>query len=125
MDIHDHIKLIKHGFSKVTDHACREIRHGRLTRDVALKLVRHYQDQPMKYINLFLSWLGMDEIGLNFVLSQHKTDITNNSKIHYHSEFNLNVDYDTLIYSKNNYKVNDTISMGFEDRYVVVGKGYP
>ena len=29
MNLHDEIKLIKHGFSKVTDHACREIRHGR------------------------------------------------------------------------------------------------
>ena len=26
MDFHDHLKLAKHGYSKVTDHACREIR---------------------------------------------------------------------------------------------------
>jgi hypothetical protein len=28
MDIHDILKLYKHGYSKVTDHACREIRHA-------------------------------------------------------------------------------------------------
>ena len=32
MNVHDLLKLYKHGYSKVTDHACREIRHGRLNR---------------------------------------------------------------------------------------------
>ena len=32
MNIHDILKLYKHGYSKVTDHATREIRHGRLSR---------------------------------------------------------------------------------------------
>ena len=27
MNLHDKLKEVKHGFSKVTDHACREIRH--------------------------------------------------------------------------------------------------
>ena len=32
MDIHDQLKLIKHGYSRVTDHATREIRHKRILR---------------------------------------------------------------------------------------------
>ena len=32
MDIHDQLKFYKHGYSKVTDHACREIRFKRIDR---------------------------------------------------------------------------------------------
>ena len=31
-------KFSKHGYSKVTDHACREIRHGRITREEGYRL---------------------------------------------------------------------------------------
>ena len=37
MNLHDQIKLFKHGYSKVTDHATREIRFGRLKRSEAIK----------------------------------------------------------------------------------------
>ena len=33
--LHDVLKYYKSGFSKVTDHACREIRYGRLNRYTA------------------------------------------------------------------------------------------
>ena len=39
LNLHDLLKLYKHGYSKVTDHACREIRHGRMTRVQGLALV--------------------------------------------------------------------------------------
>ena len=34
MNLHDILKLYKHGYSKVTDHACREIRHNRLDKSI-------------------------------------------------------------------------------------------
>jgi N-acetyl sugar amidotransferase len=72
MDLHDALKLAKHGYSKVTDHACREIRHGRLTRDSALALVRAYEDQPLQHLDKFLDWLGIDESGLTFIINEHR-----------------------------------------------------
>ena len=39
MNLHDYLKLCKHGYSKVTDHASREIRHGRITRNQGIDLV--------------------------------------------------------------------------------------
>src|SRR3990167_6859519 len=60
MDLHDQIKLIKHGYSKVTDHACREIRHGRITRNQGLNFVQRYENVPLKHINKFTQWLGVD-----------------------------------------------------------------
>jgi len=72
MNLHDRIKLYKTGFSKVTDHVCREIRHGRLTRDKGENIIQYYQDQPAQYINLFLEWLGLKEIPLEFLLNVHR-----------------------------------------------------
>jgi N-acetyl sugar amidotransferase len=72
MDLHDHIKRLKHGYSKVTDHACREIRHGRLTRERALRLVRRHLDAPLQHLDLFCDWLGVDARALQFVLDEHR-----------------------------------------------------
>lgn len=60
-DLHDWIKFIKHGYGKVTDHASREIRLKRLTRDQGIALVKKYQNitpDPDK-LQLFLDWLGI------------------------------------------------------------------
>lgn len=72
MNLHDQLKLCKHGFSKVTDHACREIRHGRMTREDALSLVRHYEQQPIEYPELFCDWLGVTPRSLQFIMDQHR-----------------------------------------------------
>ena len=72
MDLHDQLKRYKHGFSKVTDHASREIRHGRLTRDQGLALVSQYEDMPLNHLDKFCDWLGVNMRGLNFILDQHR-----------------------------------------------------
>lgn len=125
MDLHDYIKLIKHGFSKVTDHACREIRHGRLTREIAERLVKYHQAQPIKYLNLFLEWLGVDETGLNFILNRHLKYSAIDSKANNDCRLVLNSESEPLAYSRNNYQAHNSFAMGGVDRYVVVGKGYP
>jgi N-acetyl sugar amidotransferase len=72
MGIHDLLKLYKQGYSKVTDHACREIRHGRLSREAALDLVQRYEQVEPKHIDLFCDWLGVQRLSLNFVMNQHR-----------------------------------------------------
>jgi hypothetical protein len=72
MDIHDHIKFLKHGYSKVTDHASREIRHGRLTRVQALALVRQHEGAHLQHADLFCQWLGVDRHALDFMLDRHR-----------------------------------------------------
>jgi N-acetyl sugar amidotransferase len=72
IDLHDQIKLYKHGFSKVTDHACREIRHGRLTREQGLMLVRRYEQAPVRFSGLFQKWLGVTEASLQFLMDEHR-----------------------------------------------------
>ena len=70
--IHDILKLYKYGYSKVTDHACREIRFGRLTREQGKKLVNYYQAQQPDFIDLFTSWLGMTNKSLSFVANSFR-----------------------------------------------------
>jgi len=72
MDVHDLLKLYKHGYSKVTDHATREIRHGRLTREQGMALVRKHECAPLKYNQLFEKWLGVSAKGLQFMIDQHR-----------------------------------------------------
>ena len=60
-DLHDCIKFLKWGYGKVTDHACREIRLKRLTREEGISLVKKYQflEPEKKNVDMFLDWLGM------------------------------------------------------------------
>lgn len=72
MDLHDRIKLYKHGYSRVTDHATREIRHGRISREQGLTLVRQYEQAPLNYLDYFCQWLGVKPRALQFILDQHR-----------------------------------------------------
>jgi N-acetyl sugar amidotransferase len=72
LDLHDRLKLHRHGYSKVTDHACREIRHGRLSREAGLALVRRHEQAPVEHADLFREWLGIDATGLRFLMDRHR-----------------------------------------------------
>ena len=73
MDLHDRLKLHKHGYGKVSDHASREIRHGRLTRAQGLALVRQHELQPVQHSPKFCDWLGLDASGLQFLMDQARS----------------------------------------------------
>lgn len=59
--LHDYIKFLKCGYGKITDHASREIRWGRLSRNEGIKLVEQYQDIIPNDTKLFAQWLGISE----------------------------------------------------------------
>ena len=71
-NLHDILKMYKHGYSKVTDQACREIRFGRLTRPEAQSLVAYYEKKPPASTELFCKWLGVDEKSLLFSANRHR-----------------------------------------------------
>ena len=58
-DLHDYIKLIKFGYSKVIDHVCREIRFNRISRESGIELVKKYVFKKPQNLDLFLKWIGM------------------------------------------------------------------
>lgn len=63
--LHDYIKFLKYGYSKVTDHATREIRLGRMTREEGIAHVENYTEQRPSDLPLFLEWAELTEKEFN------------------------------------------------------------
>jgi len=71
-DTHDYIKVVKYGYGKVTDHACREIRFGRMTREQGINLVQRYAREQCRNLPQFMSWLGITESAFHHIIDQHR-----------------------------------------------------
>ena len=132
MDLHDLLKLYKHGYSKVTDHACREIRHGRLTRDQGLALVRQYEHVPPRYVSLFAQWLGMTSGALTFMLDQVRNPRFWAQREHNEWQFagwsqqQPEPAEDTLpVSGASTFVANATLELDRGPNYIILGKGYP
>ena len=59
--LHDYLKFLKYGYSKVTDHATREIRLKRMTREEGIKKVKEYTYREPKDLDVFLEWIDMSK----------------------------------------------------------------
>lgn len=70
--LHDYIKFLKHGYGKVSDHASREIRLRRLTREQGIALVARYRDRVPTDVPAFLQWAGMTEGELFAAVDAHR-----------------------------------------------------
>jgi N-acetyl sugar amidotransferase len=133
MDVHDVLKLYKHGYSKVTDHASREIRFGRMSRSQGLCLVRTHEQEPMKYLELFSDWLGVQPDSMQFMMDLHR-----NPRFWHQSgprewEFNgWSVNHSEAAISQDkraaNIHFHATDNLEYqqeESHYITFGKGWP
>ena len=60
--IHDYLKFIKFGYGRGTDHACKDIRSGRMTREEGIEMVKKYDHvKPKKDLTNWLNYVDMDE----------------------------------------------------------------
>ncbi len=57
--IHDYMKYIKFGYGRATDHACRDIRSGAMTREHGIEMVRNYDHVIPGDIARWLEMVGM------------------------------------------------------------------
>jgi N-acetyl sugar amidotransferase len=71
-DVHDYMKWLKHGYGKVVDHACREIRLGHMTREEGLELVEFFMAREPKNLGLFLEWMEIMENAFHYLVDQHR-----------------------------------------------------
>mgnify|MGYP002700101560 CR=1 FL=1 len=121
MNLHDKIKFLKNGYSKVTDHATREIRHGRLRREYASELCRFYEKIPIKYDSLFNEWLGTKPNGLDFILSK-------NINTKYYKSYINPVVTDKINVKESDvgsvFLCNSSLNDDQEEGYITIGKGY-
>ena len=129
MDLHDQLKMLKHGYSKVTDHVCREIRHRRLTRAQGQALVCAYEGEGLQYADKFCEWLGIDRRGLEFIMNQHRNpNVWELEKLGHWvrsaPKMQSNLNEQTILKSLE-FKTMSELANGELDRYVVIGKGHP
>jgi len=131
MDLHDLLKLHKHGYSKVTDHACREIRHGRISREHGLELVKKYEIQPIEFEKNILEWLGITKISLDFILNRHRNKEFWNEVDIGRWEFNglsalqPSSSNEQRMQKNINFTENASLSLNLEKEYIIFGKGFP
>tara|TARA_E500000178_G_scaffold351235_1_gene411892 strand:- start:556 stop:1797 length:1242 start_codon:yes stop_codon:yes gene_type:complete len=131
MNIHDLLKLYKHGFSKVTDHASREIRHRRLTREEGLSLVQLFEHAPIQHEPQLCEWLGIKPRSLQFLMNLHRNQMFWNEISPGQWEFKgLSVLQTSNVELPTNDKVikfiaNDAMHDVSFPKYIIFGKGYP
>jgi N-acetyl sugar amidotransferase len=59
--VHQYFKVLKFGYGRATDHACEDIRNGRLSREEAKELVRRHDLEPLSddYVGDFCAFAGL------------------------------------------------------------------
>lgn len=135
INLHDYLKLSKHGYSKITDHATREIRHGRITREHGIHLVRSYELHNPKHLELFCDWLNIDRQGLDFMIKQFQNNnfwteknlgekIFNGWSKYYLDNFKIpNDDVFLGLPNLRSLDSNMQISKNGQEKYITFGRG--
>jgi N-acetyl sugar amidotransferase len=60
--IHDYLKFIKLGYGRGTDHSCKDIRGGLMTRQQGIEMVRKYDHvKPLRDLERWLKYVNMTE----------------------------------------------------------------
>jgi N-acetyl sugar amidotransferase len=134
-DVHDYIKVIKYGYGKVVDHACREIRLRSMSRAMGIKLVKKHMVAKPRNVKLYLDWLGITENALHYIIDQHrKTSLwRRNEKWNWEMKDNyikrlvqsekdikgraVKCSYRTFV------KTGKGKSTDSEDKYILIGRG--
>lgn len=58
-DVHDYLKYLKFGYGRTTDDASMEIRHGRMTREEGLDLVKRYDHVEPSTLEMYCDFMGI------------------------------------------------------------------
>ncbi len=59
--IHDYMKYIKFGYGRATDHVCKDIREGKMTRAEGIEIVRKMDEVKPKDLYRWLDYVDMTE----------------------------------------------------------------
>jgi imidazoleglycerol phosphate synthase cyclase subunit len=65
--VHDYLKYIKFGYGRATDHTCKDIRAGIMSRDRAIELVDHYDPVKPSDLQRWLQYVGMSEAEFDYI----------------------------------------------------------
>ncbi len=119
-DTHDWVKTLKYGYGKALDHASREIRYGRLTREKGEMLATLYQQQKPENKDLLLEWININNKALFFLLEgqanedSFKKEIIKTRKVKPKDLKNSSL-----------FSSNSNLARELGKKAIVIGKGYP
>ena len=132
--LHDYMKLLRLGYSKVTDHASREIRLKRLTREDGISLVNKYQYIVPKDIDLFCNWIDIPKKKLLLKLEKIRNPMLwkKNKKGNWRLKYSVKnykndfIDKAKLCdKSKCDFKLTENSNYdGHNKKYLLMGRGY-
>jgi hypothetical protein len=122
MGIHDILKQYKHGYSKVTDQASREIRFGRLKRKDAEIIVNYFQSQKIEYEDNFCEWIGIKKQSLYLILNSFKKNFSY-SNFKDHNKKYVIKDNKVLKKINDQFKLTKNLNISDND-YITFGKGH-
>jgi len=60
-DVHDYLKYLKFGYGRATDDASMEIRHGRMTREEGIAMVKRYDAREPSSLEYYCEFLGVSK----------------------------------------------------------------
>lgn len=72
--IHQYLKVLKFGYGRATDHACEDIRNGRLSREEAKELVKAFDLNELSdyYVDDFINFLGYSKEEFQCILERFR-----------------------------------------------------
>ncbi len=72
--IHQYFKVLKFGYGRATDHACEDIRNGRLTREQGKELVRQHDLLPLSehFKTDFCGFTGLSRARFDAVIERYR-----------------------------------------------------
>ncbi len=133
--IHDYIKLIKHGYGKVTDHVCREIRLNSMTRSRGLSLVEKFQGVYPSDTKMFCQWIGLGKKEFWRQIEQHRNNdlwnaLDNGSYELKYKPSDLGSEDNQIDESKNKndgwkpFVLNNSLRARNKNEYILMGRGW-
>jgi N-acetyl sugar amidotransferase len=72
-DVHDYLKYLKFGYGRATDDASMEIRHGRMSREEGMAMVRQYDAVEPASLQHYCDFLGISKERF-YALVDHQRD---------------------------------------------------
>lgn len=69
--VRDYVKLLKRGFARITHLTTLDIRHGRMTREEAMRLIQKYEKRKPKSLEVFLEYVGLKEDEFHDIVAKH------------------------------------------------------
>jgi len=70
--IHDYMKFIKFGYGRATDHVCKDIRAGKMTREEGIRIIQQMDPIKSKDLNRWLKYVGWTEKHFDYIADTYR-----------------------------------------------------